>query len=312
MSGVCAVGFAARTSFERNYVKDLSARAHPDAVRAFNATPPVRRKFFAGSRGAYRAGQHYIVAPARWEKTAEGKLWLGVFAHESGHAIDLYGRDARGGRSLWLAPAIRQDRREMPSRPLTAPGVSMPRQRDLERALHAFPDAARAVLMAWLPGRGAAGRFAVAWTHGRLEEAIGGIIRRRRAMSRALEEDSRLQLYALTKVGDFIGAVYDRERGGGHPRAYYRAFSSLQGPSLTVGHAAEAFANAFVSDAVAGTELLSFLVATAAPHTHAAYRLLLKRIGEGRCAPSWDGRETPTDDARAKAAEAARRGEMRG
>ena len=295
MSGVCAVGFAARTSFERHYVKDLSARAHPDAVRAFNATPPVRRKFFAGNRGAYRAGHHYIVAPARWERTAEGKLWLGVFAHESGHAIDLYGRDARGGRSMWLAPAIRQDRKEMPPRPRPAPGASMPRQRDLERALHAFPEAARAVLMAWLPGRGAAGRFAVAWTHGRLEEAIGGVIRLRRrpAASPAQHEDVRLQLYALAKVGDFIGAVYDRERGGGHPRAYYRAFPRLAGPSLTVGHAAEAFANAFVSDVVAGTELLSFLVASAAPHTHAAYRILLHRIGEGRCSGASPGGRDP-------------------
>lgn len=285
MAGECAVGFAARTSFERHYVKDLSARAHPDAVRAFNATPPVRRKFFAGNRGAYRAGHHYIVAPARWERTAEGKLWLGVFAHESGHAIDLYGRDARGGRSVWLAPAIRQDRKEMPPRPRPAPGASTPRQRDLERALHAFPEAARAVLTAWFPGRGVAGRFAVAWTHGRLEEAIGGVIgqRRRPETSPAQYEDVRLQLYALAKVGDFIGAVYDRERGGGHPRAYYRAFPPLAGPSLTVGHAAEAFANAFVSDVVAGTELLSFLVASAAPHTHAAYRILLHRIGEGRC-----------------------------
>lgn len=288
MSGVCAAGFAARTPFERHYVRDLSANAHPDAVRAFNATPPVRRKFFAGSRGAYRAGHHYIVAPARWERTVEGKLWLGVFAHESGHAIDLHGRGARGGRSLWLAPAIRQDRKAMPPRPPVAPEARVPKRQEQERALHAFPEAARAVLMAWLPGRAAAGRFAVAWTHGRLEEAIGGVLglRRRRAVAPGLQDDARLQAYALAKVGDFIGAVYDRERGGGHPRAYYRAFPPLQGASLTVGHLSEAFANAFVCDVVAGTELLSFLVATAAPNTHAAYRILLKRIGEGRCAPA--------------------------
>ncbi|SDU15425.1 hypothetical protein [Stappia sp. ES.058] len=293
MSGVCAAGFAVRTPFERHYVKDLSASAHPDAVRAFNATPSVRRKFFAGSHGAYRAGHHYIVAPARWEQTVEGKVWLGVFAHESGHAIDLHDRGARGGRSVWLAPAIRQDRKEMPEPPFRGPGLRGPGRGDAERALRAFPDAARAVLLAWLPGRGAAGRFAVAWTDGRLDDAIRGFIRLRRRSAAAPVpcDDARLQLYALAKVGDFIGAVYDRERGGGHSRAYYRAFSPVHGASLTIGHTAEAFANAFVSDVVAGTELLSFLVETAAPHTHAAYRVLLRRIGEGRCRPSDGCRE---------------------
>lgn len=285
MAENCAAGFAARTPFERHYVKDLSPAAHPDAVRAFNATPPVRRKFFAGSRGAYRADHHYIVAPPRWERTAEGKLWLGIFAHESGHAIDLHGRGVHGGRSLWLAPAIRQDRKQMPPRPTLVSGSPAIPRPEPERALHAFPEAARAVLTAWLPARGAAGRFAVAWTHGRLEEAIGGALRPRSGhvgLSGPAEE-ARLRLYALAKVGDFIGAVYDRQRGGGHPRSYYRAFPPLAGPSLTVGHMAEAFANAFVCDVVAGTELLSFLVASAAPHTHAAYRTLLRRIGEGRC-----------------------------
>ncbi|WP_156884464.1 hypothetical protein [Stappia stellulata] len=282
-----------RTSFERHYVKDLAVNAHPDAVRAFNATPPVRRKFFAGSRGAYRAGHHYVVAPQRWERTVDGKVWVGVFAHEIGHAIDLHGRGPRGGRSLWLAPAIRRDRAAMPPRP--QPDFGRPRRGEFERALCAFPDAARAVLLAWLPADGAAGRFAVAWADGRLEEAIGGFIRLRRttAVVSACREDARLQLYALAKVGDFIGAVYDGRRGGGHARTYYRELPPLIGPSLTVGHPAEAFANAYVCDVITGMELLSFLVASAAPHTHAAYRVLLRCIGEGRCAPSPDDLPVP-------------------
>lgn len=275
-----------RTPFERHYVKDLAGNAHPDAVAAFNATRPVRRKYFPGAAGRYRPEDHYVVAPARWERTPEGKVWLGIFAHETGHAIDHDGRPSGQGRSIWMGPAIRRDRMGMVSRSEVERGALA--HVDGEWALGRFPPGARAWLLEGLPGRAEATCFARCWSVGRMEQAIDAYAQARLTLSSRVRkgppgEDARLQVYAMAKVNDYIGAVYDLERGGGHSRAYYRQFLPLAGSALTIGHAAEAFANAFVADVLEGTELLSFLVRSAAPHTHAAYRFLLRRIGLGLC-----------------------------
>lgn len=281
-------GFAVRTPFERRYVKDLAAGAHPDAVRAFNATPPVRRKYFAGARGLYRPEHHYVVAPPCWERTAEGKVWLGVFAHEIGHAIDMHGRGVAGARSIALVPAIRRDRARLGA---SIAAEHRPGKRGGKREetgeLFCFPAGARAVLLRTLPHVEAAAAFARAWHDGALREALRELAGRlgpteaegtgsRR--NREAREAARLMAYALSSVGDFIGAVYDLE-GYGRSLDYYRQFPAVSGPYLTIGHTAEAFANAFVSDVLEGRELLSYLTRTAAPSTHAAYRNLLAAIG---------------------------------
>lgn len=288
MSERTHAGFAMRTPFERRYVKDLAASAHPDAVRAFNATPPVRRKYFAGARGMYRPEHHYVVAPPRWECTAEGKVWLGVFAHEIGHAIDMHGRGVAKARSIALAPAIRRDRARLGAR-IAAERRLPKRQRGCGGAggLCRFPAGARAVLLRTLPHAMAAATFARTWHDGAPREALRDLAERMTPIevagqdprrSRQARETARLMAYALATVGDFIGAVYDLE-GGGRSRGYYNRFPAVSGPSLTVGHTAEAFANAFVSDVLEGRELLSYLTRTAAPSTHAAYRNLLAGIG---------------------------------
>ncbi len=294
--------FALRTPFERRYAAGLSKRAHPDAVRAFNATPPVRRKYFSGAAGLYRPGHHYVVAPPRWEHTPEGALWLGVFAHEMGHAVDMHGRGAAGGRSVWLAPAIRHDRARMAGHD--------PRGQNgwQAGALARFPPAARDLLARAFPDADAAD-FACRWHGGAMREALLIFVRRlvaaegeavdgglpangRGARRRGRPADARrLLAYALASIDDFLAAVYDLD--GAAPTtgadglrasrrsAYFRSFPALAGPSLTAGHAAEAFANAFAADVLEGTELLSYLTRTAAPSTHAAYRAVLAQIGGG-------------------------------
>ncbi|WP_349360952.1 hypothetical protein [Stappia sp.] len=277
MSRGQAARFAERTAFERHYVKHLSENANPVAILAFNATPPVKRKFPAGARGAYRADGHYIVAPARFEAMPDGAIWVGVFAHEMGHAIDLHGRPAdQGGRSIWLAPAIRRDRDRIGERWVAARSRVAGEGREMPE----FPPAAHACLLALIADRREARRVARQWRAGRMEEALAALIRARRGApaGRSPACDPRLQIYGFAVVGAFIGAVYDLARGSGPPRAYYRRFRHLGTPTLTIAHAAEAFANAYVADVLEGTELLSFLVRTAAPHTHAAYRVLLARI----------------------------------
>ncbi len=281
-------GFAVRTPFERRYVKDLAASAHPDAVRAFNATPPVRRKYFAGARGLYRPEHHYVVAPPCWERTAEGKVWLGVFAHEIGHAIDMHGRGVAGARSIALVPAIRRDRALLGAR--IAAGHRPPKRQENgegARGLCGLPAEARAALLHTLPHAEAAAAFARSWHEGALREALRELAGRLASMQaagarsrreRQARETARLMAYALASVGDFIAAVYDLE-GNGRSADYYRQFPAISGPYLTVGHTAEAFANAFVSDVLEGRELLSYLTRTAAPCTHAAYRSLLAGIG---------------------------------
>lgn len=274
-----------RTPFERRYVKDLAASAHPDAVRAFNATPPVRRKYFAGARGLYRPEHHYVVAPPRWERTAEGKVWLGVFAHEIGHAIDMHGRGVAGARSIALAPAIRRDRVRLCA--CVAAERRLPKRQNGNEGLCRFPAGARAVLLRTLPHAEAAATFARTWHGGAPREALRELAERMTPMdvagndprrSRQALEAARLMIYALASVGDFIAAVYDLEDDG-RSRGYYRRFPAVSGPALTIGHTAEAFANAFVADVLEGRELLSYLTRTAAPSTHAAYRSLLAGIG---------------------------------
>ncbi len=271
-------GFALRTPFERRYVSAFSASAHPDAVRAFNATPPVARKFFPGARGLYRTGHHYVVAPASWAEMPEGAGWVAVVAHEIGHAVDFHGRGVANGRSLWLAPAIRRDRATLDGRLQSAMAGSREKG-DARLALAHFPSAARARLLHLVPDPGAAGTFAAVWNVGRMEEALALLGR----SALALRSDREATVpHALVKISDFIGAVYDLERGGGHSRRYYRSFGQILGPALTVGHTAEAFANAFLADVLEGTELLSFLAASSAPATHAAYREILRRIVRGQ------------------------------
>uniref|UniRef100_UPI003BAA803B hypothetical protein n=1 Tax=Stappia sp. TaxID=1870903 RepID=UPI003BAA803B len=273
-----------RTGFERQYVTAFSTEAHPDAVAAFNATPPVRRKFFPGSGGLYRADAHYIVAPARWRGTAAGRVWVGVVAHELGHAVDLSGRAGRVGRSVWLAPAIRQDRAclecdgGLPPKAFAGNGGAAGGRAG---TLAVFPDAARERLLALADGGEAASLFAVQWWAGRAEVALAGLSRRLETLAARRRDGGCLRLarYGLRAVGDFIGAVYDLRRGWGHSRAYYRGHGQILGPHLTVGHVAEAFANAFMADVIEGTELLSFLMSSAAPYTYRAYRMLVARIG---------------------------------
>ena len=277
-------GFRIRTQFERQYVTAFSPTAHPDAVAAFNATPPVRRKFFPGSGGLYRAGAHYIVAPARWRGTVDDRVWVGVVAHELGHAVDFHGRSGWVGRSVWLAPAVRYDRvclargGSLPSRVATRNGDDA---RSGDGALARFPSLPRARLLALAGGREAASLFAVLWWAGCVEAALSALLKRLEGLARQGREavGPGLACYGLRGVGDFIGAVHDLGRGWGHSRAYYRRHGQIQGPHLTVGHVAEAFANAFMADVIEGTELLSFLMRSAAPNTYRAYRMLVARIG---------------------------------
>ena len=277
-----------RTPFERHYLPYLSDNAWGDAIRALLKTPPVRRKYFFGAPGSYRIASHYIVAPARFETMPEGAVWIGVVAHEFGHAVDFHGRSvAQGGRSIWLAPAMQRDRSGFVSRIDLA---RRPVPAEPTAALRRFPAAARACRVGLLADCDAAERVARAWSSGQLEEAIAILIRlrRMRATTRqrpAPRHDPVLQSYAFAKIGAFIAAVYDLDRGSGPSRAYLRSFRGLPGASLTVGHVAEAFANAFLADVLEGTELLSFLARSAAPHTHAAYRAVLARIADGQCSP---------------------------
>jgi hypothetical protein len=281
---ITPAGFGIRTEFERQYVTAFSPAAHPDAVAAFNATPPVRRKFFPGGGGLYHADAHYIVAPARWRGTVAGCAWVGVVAHELGHAVDLHRRSGRVGRSVWLAPALRRDRHclerggDLPMRAGAeeAGGLGVH-----EGALARFPRASRERLVTLSGAEDAAAFFASLWWAGRAEAALAALLARLEARLREGDDGGwlRLACHGLRGVGDFIGAVYDLCRGWGHSRAYYRRHGQIHGPHLTVGHVAEAFANAFMADVIEGRELLSFLMGSAAPHTYRAYRLLVARIG---------------------------------
>lgn len=270
-------GFALRTPFERQYVTAFSREAHPDAVRAYNATPPVRRKFFPGVGGRYRADAHYIVAPARWRDVAEGVRWVGIVAHELGHAIDCHGRGGGPGRSVWLAPALRRDRMRLAEAAREACAPVEP-----AAALARLPAAVRARLVRLAGGVEAACAFAVAWSGGRHLPALDGLGRCLAARPGGGDETAILARYGLGRVAAFLGAVRDLDIPGGHGRAYYRRHGQILGPELTLGHVAEAFADAFFADVIDGGALYAFLIADAAPATHAAYRLLIARIGAGR------------------------------
>jgi len=236
--------------------------------------------------GNYSPERHEIMMPSDWKKSTHRKKWVGTFFHEVGHAVDFGpsgNRDYTKAKSVAMMDDLLADRADL-VRPVGDPLRKKPSE--------AMPPEADRQLQAILKDDdgGAEFEFHEAMDAGDFEKAVAviqGTIRKRSLNSRSPEvletelDDIYLHQYIMGNVNDFLGAITDLERGRGHSKAYYANFQKI-GDGVTVGHVAEAFANAFMGHTLEFPELLQWMMESMAPRTIAKFRQIIE---EGDTAP---------------------------
>ncbi|TBE67435.1 minor capsid protein [Rhizobium ruizarguesonis] len=263
-----------RNDFERTYAAKLGKDLDESFVKAFEKTTPVKL-VDTDSGGFYQFADHSMFIPADWQKAAGGAKWVGTFAHEYGHAVDADGRGITTLRSAAMADAIAEDRRAIVAGEVKAADV---------------PEAAAAHLHTLTDGNAEAvarfGRLMKAGDFdGAMDTITGELQRRHRENGYTLTDDLRLDGYALGNMKDFLGAVTDLARGAGHSKQYYRKFPSFRddgrGGQVTVGHTAEAFANAFMANVLEKRALWSYMIEQMGPRTAKAFRAIIDEVANG-------------------------------
>ncbi|MBX5238635.1 minor capsid protein [Rhizobium sp. NLR22b] len=265
---------APRNAIEKSYTDRLGKDIDPRFVKAFEKTTPVKMVDSA-TGGFYRFDDHAMLIPADWTQTRDRLKWVGTFAHEYGHAIDLDGRKVDTLRSAAMAQAISEDRQA-----LIAGSVKG----------KALPDEARKQLLSMVGDDAkAAGDFERLMKDGEFENAMDVIVeelrRRNRESNYQPSDEMRLDNYALGNMMDFLGAVSDLERGHGHSKGYYSRFPSLRedgrGGQVTAGHTAEAFANAYMANVLEKHALWSYMIDQMGPRTARAFRAIIDEVANG-------------------------------
>ncbi|WP_057464358.1 hypothetical protein [Pseudovibrio sp. POLY-S9] len=270
------VEFEVRTPFEKAYLGSLDSEAHPDFIKAFNATAPVG---WGSSRGGayYRPSTHSIHMVKSWRNSKRGKSLVGVFAHEYGHAIDEY--KAARPRSGALLPAMREDLDRIRG---GKGSVTLPDGEKRER-LDAY-----LAKMYGVDGNQQAQNFLQKIQQGDFSGAL-------RDLDRALyynarngsisADDGSFWRGAVLNMNDFLGSLTNLEYGHGHTAKYYAQFPYLgndnQGNRITDGNVAEIFANGYFAHVSEGRELWEFLIEAMAPKTTHAIRKITKDIANG-------------------------------
>jgi SPP1 gp7 family putative phage head morphogenesis protein len=262
-----------RNEFERTYAARLGKDIDEPFVQAFEKTRPVtlvdREK-----RGFYRF-DHAMEIPADWRQANERAKWVGTFAHEYGHAIDFDGRTVTTSRSAAMADAIAEDRRALMAQEIKAADV---------------PPAADEHLRNLTGGNAeAVAEFGRLMKSGDFDGAMDAIkrelLRRHRENGYTLTDEMRLDSYALGNIQDFLGAVTDLGRGFGHSKRYYSDFPKIRdadnGGAVTVGHTAEAFANAYMANVLEKHALWSYMIEQMGPRTAKAFRAIIDEVANG-------------------------------
>lgn len=267
-------GFVPRNSVERSYLAEFDSSADKDFIGAFNATKPVDIVDTARG-GFYVPDGHKMHVPKNWESLPDSRRWIVTFAHEYGHAIDMDGRTISTPRSISMADAVVRDRDRLASGGL---------------AIEPMPQKARDVLEdVFAKGDPAAKRVETLLTAGRFEDALDAFEQGVRRRDKAIGGPDGKTFYDYKFRGmlnDYIGSVTDLKFGRGHSLQYYRQFETIRADSdggiVTVGHVAEAFANAFAAHTLPGRVLWEYIIRSMAPNTAKAAKDLVRSIADGQ------------------------------